>query len=44
MNDNQIVLFESNDQEVTIPVVIDKGSETVWLTRNEMAALFDRDV
>ena len=44
MNGNQIVLFESNDREVTIPVVIDKGSETVWLTRNEMAALFDRDV
>lgn len=44
MNENQIVLFESNDREVTIPVVIDKGSETVWLTRNEMAALFDRDV
>lgn len=44
MNGNQIVLFESNDREVTIPVVVDKGSETVWLTRNEMSALFDRDV
>lgn len=42
MNDNQIVLFESNDQEVTIPVNLD--SQTVWLTQAQMAQLFDRSI
>lgn len=39
MNGNQIVLFESNDREVTIPVNLD--SQTVWLTQAQMAQLFD---
>lgn len=42
MNDNQIVLFESNDQEVTIPVNLD--SQTVWLSQAQMAQLFDRSI
>lgn len=42
MNGNQIVLFESNDQEVTIPVNLD--SQTVWLTQAQMAQLFDRSI
>lgn len=42
MNDNQIVLFESNDQEVTIPVNLD--NQTVWLTQAQMAQLFDRSI
>ena len=42
MNENQIVLFESNDQEVTIPVNLD--SQTVWLTQAQMAQLFDRSI
>lgn len=42
MNDNQIVIFESNDQEVTIPVNLD--SQTVWLTQAQMAQLFDRSI
>lgn len=42
MNDNQIVLFESNDQEVTIPVNLE--SQTVWLTQAQMAQLFDRSI
>lgn len=42
MNNNQIVLFESNDQEVTIPVNLD--SQTVWLTQAQMAQLFDRSI
>ena len=42
MNENQIVLFESNDQEVTIPVKLD--SQTVWLTQAQMAQLFDRSI
>lgn len=42
MNENQIVLFESNDQEVTIPVNLD--SQTVWLSQAQMAQLFDRSI
>lgn len=42
MNDNQIVLFESNDQEVTIPVNLE--SQTVWLAQAQMAQLFDRSI
>lgn len=42
MNGNQIVLFESNDQEVTIPVNLD--SQTVWLSQAQMAQLFDRSI
>ena len=41
-NANEIVLFESSDEQVSLPVSVDE--ETVWLTRNQMAMLFDRDV
>lgn len=39
---NEIVLFETEDQSVVLPVAI--GQDTVWLNRNQMAELFDRDV
>ncbi|MBP3569383.1 MAG: virulence protein RhuM/Fic/DOC family protein [Lachnospiraceae bacterium] len=39
---NEIVLFETEDRSVTLPVAVQK--ETVWLNRNQMAVLFDRDV
>ena len=42
MSNNEIVLFETADHEVRLPVETDK--ETVWLTRSQMAQLFDRDV
>ena len=35
---NEIVLFESRDRKVTIPVKI--SDETVWLTHNQMSELF----
>ena len=38
---NEIVLFETKDKEISIPVSIDE--ETVWLSANQMASLFDRD-
>ena len=41
-NANEIVLFESSDEQVSLPLSVDE--ETVWLTRNQMAMLFDRDV
>ena len=34
-------MFETNDREIKIPVSIE--NETVWLSANQMAVLFDRD-
>ena len=42
MAKNEIVLFETADKEVKLLVETDR--ETVWLTRNQMAKLFERDV
>jgi len=42
MEKNEIVLFETKDKSVSIPVTVE--NETVWLNRNQMADLFDRDV
>lgn len=38
---NEIVLFETEDKSVFIPVEI--NNETVWLSANQMAILFERD-
>ncbi len=40
--ENKIVLFESEDSKVTLSVPVEQ--ETVWLNRQQMAELFDRDV
>ncbi len=37
-----IVLFETEDKDVTIEVALDK--DTVWLNRHQIAQLFDRDI
>ena len=42
MKNNEIVIFETEDKSVTLPVAVE--NETVWLNRNQMAELFDRDV
>ena len=42
MKKNEIILFETADNEVSLQVQMQ--DETVWLTRNQMAELFDRDV
>lgn len=42
MEKNEIVLFETSDNEIKLSVPIDQ--ETVWLNRNQMAELFGRDV
>ena len=39
---NEIVLFETGDKEIKLNVPIEQ--DTVWLNRNQMAELFDRDV
>lgn len=38
---NEIVLYQPNDQ-LTLEVKVE--NDTVWLNRNQMAVLFDRDV
>ena len=35
---NEIVLFETKDQEIRLPVPIEK--DTVWLTQDQMSELF----
>lgn len=42
MHKNEILLFETEDKSITIQVNVEQ--ETVWLNRNQMAELFDRDV
>lgn len=39
---NKLVIFETRDGNVQLPVNVKE--ETVWLNRNQMAELFDRDV
>lgn len=41
-NDQQVVLYESHDHTVHLDVRMDK--DTVWLTRQQLALLFGRDI
>lgn len=41
---DEIVLFESADSKVRLPVAVDVSNEQVWLTRKQMSELFDRDI
>lgn len=41
MNKSEILIFETEDQQVKLPVNIE--NETVWLSANQMAILFERD-
>ena len=43
MCQNQIVLFESSDGLVSLPIAIDMHREEVWVTQAQMAELFDTD-
>ena len=42
MNNSEIVLFETADNSVVLPVHM--TGDTVWLNRSQMAELFERDV
>ena len=44
MRAQEIVLFESSDGAVTLPVEVDHARNEVWLNRRQMATLFGRDV
>ena len=41
MKTNEIVLFETEDRNIVFPVNVEK--DTVWLSANQMAILFERD-
>ena len=41
MKKNEIVIFETDDRSVSLPVTVE--NETVWLNQNQMIELFDRD-
>ena len=41
MNQKEIVLFETEDNEIKLEVPVNE--ETVWLSANQMSVLFDRD-
>ena len=38
---NEIVLFQSNDGKISLPVTVE--NDTVWLSQNQMIQLFGRD-
>lgn len=40
--ENEILFFETEDKQIKLPVNVENGS--VWLNRNQIAKLFDRDV
>lgn len=42
MQSNDIVLFETNDDKIVLPVRM--TGDTVWLNRSQMAELFERDI
>ena len=42
--EKRIVLFESKDGLVELPVMLDPEREDVWLSRTQLATLFGRDV
>ena len=41
MSRNELVIFETEDRRITLPAAVEQ--ETVWLSANQMAVLFDRD-
>lgn len=40
-NENEVIIFETADKQISLPVSV--KSDTVWLSANQMAALFERD-
>lgn len=41
---NELILFQSSDGEVSLPVLVDRTRQDVWLNRHQLATLFGRDV
>jgi len=43
MNKNDLVEFRSEDEGISLSVHLDSENETVWMTLNQVSALFQRD-
>ena len=41
-NGKEIILFETKDKSIALPVMVE--NESVWLNRNQIAILFERDI
>ena len=41
MNKSEIILYKTNDNDISIDVLVE--NETVWLTQDQMGMLFERD-
>lgn len=44
MEAKDIVVFESSDGDISLPVRVDACNDEVWLNRRQLAALYGRDV
>lgn len=42
MKENEIIIFETKDRSIVLPVMI--VNESTWINRNQMAELFGRDI
>lgn len=42
MKENEIIIFETADKSISLPVMIE--NESVWLNRGQIAELFERDI
>ncbi len=42
MKENEIVIFETADKSISLPVMIE--SESVWINRGQIDELFERDI
>ncbi len=40
---NEMIIFQTEDRKISVDVHFDPAGETVWLTANQMAELFERD-
>lgn len=40
---DNIIIFKTDDNQISVDVRFDSSAETVWLSANQMAVLFDRD-
>lgn len=42
MTKDEIIIYQANDQSTVLEVRVE--DETVWLNRNQIVLLFDRDI
>ena len=42
LSNNELILFQSSDNEVKLQVIIDNNDDTVWVNQNELTLLFGK--